>query len=143
MNFTAPVSIDETTRILNSHEQTIPVLPDTVVEILRSSRTAQVQFSVKRKWKWRRNWYQYSVVELNGTLTATSDKQTAVTAHIKLGIAFYVVLGFVVFLPLLWGNSRNGWFSWFISIVIVLLLSLDAYVIYKVIRGLKTGLRYR
>jgi hypothetical protein len=83
------------------------------------------------------------VVELNGTLTATSDKQTAVTAHIKLGIAFYVVLGFVVFLPLLWGNSRNGWFSWFISIVIVLLLSLDAYVIYKVIRGLKTGLRYR
>ena len=142
MQFTVPMSIDETAHMLLSHGQAIPIFADTVVEVTSSQRwDSRGEFSVKRRWKGRRGWFSYTAVELKGTIAVVSDYQTQVDAQIHLPVAAYLI-GAFAFISLLVGSTGgDAQIGLLFALVIALLFAFDAFVLYRVIRSLRIGKR--
>ena len=138
MKFTTQLSIDTCRRKLLSHISHVPIFADTIV-VVNPLAGKQSEFVVKRVHKVRWNLFQFNALEVVGTLTATGDRTTDVTARLQLNGIGVAIFALILFLALvLTGDPRNGgiWGVLLIALVVGL-LCFDWYVLHTILHELE------
>jgi hypothetical protein len=138
MEFTTANSIDRCRRLMLGRASQIPVLADTVV-IIDPAQGQNSTFAVRRVWKGMNGLLQYTVMEAVGTLTTTPERQTVVSSHIRVKIMGFVSIAFMLlFFLIAISDPKGSGIGIVLGIVLLGLLLLDWYILYRIVDELKT-----
>ncbi|MBL8133572.1 MAG: hypothetical protein JNL42_17045 [Anaerolineae bacterium] len=140
MDIDCPVSAKDARDILYSFDSTDSLAVGTEIECFTPHSGDPVPYSVKRVWHGRFG-IRYGVVEMYGQLQAQGETRSRLSARFKVHImAFVNIILILAFLAASTQVKKDGWIYAIGGLVVAGMFVLDAYVLFRVVECLKTGI---